>query len=1131
MVARCLIPFGIVLIGGITYGIILALRPYFHKADVVIPFQNLTNSTKNDSYIAFRIHSYDEMFEKNNLSLGILNHTVTAFPHIPGLSRGVPPQCKDPTFACQDLASARLCNAVSDCIHDVWSNIRVPEPNDEVCDICKEMVKEARDQLLSNMTQEEIKEVFEGSCKLLPIKLVADACIKVVDEIIPQLVEMLASRMDPTMVCTVSGMCFSTGTPAEHRILKIVEIILSKDKASKCAECQSLVTDAQRFLKDTPESEVANYLEKFCFQKMPSYLCDLVIKHYMPDIYTYLKATPALTVCISAGVCTKNCDLENPKVEDELTCEFCYHVLEHVKDLMTTNTTEEEFRTALLNFCKHTGSFSTKCTSFVNNYYDKLFDYIRKLDTKGMCTLIGLCGNDSCSKMTPLVKVIPAFEPRRKVPLFKLQPAQKITKEDIIPLVKLFPANVLTKKEMKETNDIFQPLLPLEKFVHPILEQDTECALCKAFSFYLETDLAGDKSKDGVRHTIGEVCGKWMVEYPDHCARITQKYSMRMQYAIAEGVSFEDLCSNVKACALNDKRNELKQIIDVKKEGPFCDLCKDAMNEVEKQLSDPATKQKLKDLLDQGCNVLPQSMRDDCTNFLNSNIDALIDILEQELQPNNICPALKLCSEPRISAPRRVKDLECDVCKSVVTSFRQKLEDPNSKKIILTFLEEGCIRLPSSLAAECKKFVDEEIDTIISIIVQEMDPDSVCGILKICPESLVKRVMNPIKDVECELCKEVVSKVEDMVKDKKTEDEIKAALDKVCSYLPSSIASRCETFVNQYTDILIELLTQELDPQMVCAELKVCPSSIRIEKPKRLKSLECDLCKEAVTEVENLVKDEKTEEEIKAALEKMCSVLPSKIAAKCQSFVDKYTALVITLLSQELDPTMVCAALNVCPVQDIECESCKEALHYLQNELMDPETQSELKNVVKKVCSILPGKLETNCGAFIDEYGSSLLTLIAQEIDPSVLCVKAQLCSNTSAHFEKNVELNKFGLDECSVCTTVVDYLDKLLEEDDVDKEITQVVEKVCTVLPSSFKDKCATMLETYGPYLLQMIGQLADSKQVCQDIDLCARSPTSVHLIGGSKCTFGPSYWCKSSAHAAACKAETYCKNQALKN
>lgn len=61
------------------------------------------------------------------------------------------------------------------------------------------MVKQARDQLESNETQEELKEVFEGSCALIPIKIVQKECKKLADDFIPELVEALASQMNPNV--------------------------------------------------------------------------------------------------------------------------------------------------------------------------------------------------------------------------------------------------------------------------------------------------------------------------------------------------------------------------------------------------------------------------------------------------------------------------------------------------------------------------------------------------------------------------------------------------------------------------------------------------------------------------------------------------------------------------------------------------------------------------------------------------------------------------------------------------------------------------------------------------------------------------------------------------------------------
>ena len=50
--------------------------------------------------------------------------------------------------------------------------------------------------------------MFEGSCALIPVKVVANYCKKLADEFIPELVETLASEMNPDTVCTVAGKCF-----------------------------------------------------------------------------------------------------------------------------------------------------------------------------------------------------------------------------------------------------------------------------------------------------------------------------------------------------------------------------------------------------------------------------------------------------------------------------------------------------------------------------------------------------------------------------------------------------------------------------------------------------------------------------------------------------------------------------------------------------------------------------------------------------------------------------------------------------------------------------------------------------------------------------------------------------------
>ena len=57
----------------------------------------------------------------------------------------------------------------------------------------------------NELLQTELREVFEGSCKLIPIKIIANECIKLADEFVVELVETLSSEMNPDTVCAVAG--------------------------------------------------------------------------------------------------------------------------------------------------------------------------------------------------------------------------------------------------------------------------------------------------------------------------------------------------------------------------------------------------------------------------------------------------------------------------------------------------------------------------------------------------------------------------------------------------------------------------------------------------------------------------------------------------------------------------------------------------------------------------------------------------------------------------------------------------------------------------------------------------------------------------------------------------------------
>lgn len=89
------------------------------------------------------------------------------------------PCAEGPSYWCQNIANAKSCRATKHCIQTVWERQTISDDNDDICQVCKDMVQQARDQLLSNETQEDLKQVFEGSCDLMPVKMVRMRCYKV----------------------------------------------------------------------------------------------------------------------------------------------------------------------------------------------------------------------------------------------------------------------------------------------------------------------------------------------------------------------------------------------------------------------------------------------------------------------------------------------------------------------------------------------------------------------------------------------------------------------------------------------------------------------------------------------------------------------------------------------------------------------------------------------------------------------------------------------------------------------------------------------------------------------------------------------------------------------------------------
>ena len=101
-----------------------------------------------------------------------------------------------------------------------------------------------------------------------------------------------------------------------------------------------------------------------------------------------------------------------------------------------------------------------------------------------------------------------------------------------------------------------------------------------------------------------------------------------------------------------------------------------------------------------------------------------------------------------------------------------------------------------------------------------------------CDKIAEALVVNRIQETggTCEICEFAIQELDSMLEDKQNIQQIKEAMEAVCSYLPDSIASECETFMDTYVDTIIDMITNDATPKEVSIYKVNSSILVKIEK-------------------------------------------------------------------------------------------------------------------------------------------------------------------------------------------------------------------------------------------------------------------------------------------------------------
>ncbi|XP_076643246.1 prosaposin [Halictus rubicundus] len=1045
-----------------------------------------------------------------------------------------------PSYWCENIKTAAGCNATSHCIRIKWNNMKVPEDNDDVCQVCKDMVQQARDQLESNQTQSDLKAVFEGSCKLIRIKPIVKECITVVDQFIPELIETLASQMNPSVVCSVAGLCNSAHIDQlleeyNQPTSKIVDVrshSLEKDEIEPddCTKCLTVAAHMEYKLNNSPRDRVLQNALRLCGELSTfTDACSATILTYFDTLFSHLQENfNSQNICHLSGQCNaqfhkhENSDA-NPKVEirplssvgmvdvsDDLPCKLCEQLVQHLRDLLVANTTELEFHQVLDGLCKQTKSFETECTTIVDEYYPEIYEYLTKsLNSNAVCQMSGMCPAPGRTVQNePIWPLLPRNVEEIGVRIFQ-NSNKNVEPEKSEPL---------SKSEIEGMQLGIERMFPFPLSDGPVVNGKASCALCEYIMHDIQNYLTSPATEEEVIRLLQNVCTHFPSGIGGECRNFVQTYGDAVVALLIQEIDPAHVCGMLRLCPTKSfmklwESIPAKYTLAEKRNRPSCPLCLLAMTQIYNVIKNNRTQANIEAELDKLCNHLPQSLSQECTDLVQGYSKELVELLLADLTPIEVCTFIKLCKAPKNS---------------------------HHKNIFVT---------------------DKNGEILTNEIPDAVQSDS----------EEVKQ------SVTCNVCRLAVYYVENKVGSEKSRNKIENALQEACNHIPNFVSKECALFVNKHGDSVINALTNNVSPKAICTVVDACnvraadfelevnnetPNDIStnvndLEESKSRSAIEsqgfvCETCKVAIQHIVKIIGSDKSKNKIENAVRSVCKHVPNSISKDCKHFVDKHGHAVIDALLKSIKPNLVCSYVTACgqsaaqkvvlkvnnetpnAVSDnsdqlqeneeknigaqrsILSHACKLAVDYVEKKVGVDRTRPKIENALREACGHLPHFVRGECTKLVNEHGDALINALEHNVAPSLVCSVARVPAKSAAdvQFQVNGETSNAVSDNSDqlqeneeknvgaqrsilshVCKLAVNYVEDKVGVDRTRPKIENALREACGHLPHFVRGECTKLVNEHGDALIDALEHNVAPSLVCSVARVPAKSAADVQF------------------------------------
>nr|XP_057927426.1 surfactant protein Bb [Doryrhamphus excisus]XP_057927427.1 surfactant protein Bb [Doryrhamphus excisus] len=168
---------------------------------------------------------------------------------------------------------------------------------------------------------------------------------------------------------------------------------------------------------------------------------------------------------------------------------------------------------------------------------------------------------------------------------------------------------------------------------------------------------------------------------------------------------------------------------------PACTLCLFVMRKLETMLPQNMTEDALMKLMDEVCDLLPTSYKDQCDDFVDKYGVQIVEFLLSSAAPHTICMLLHLCLFKDSPAPELPIPSDCESCRTLDMLSRLHLGLNATQTQTSSFLQSVCSQHPNAIP-KCEAFTKLYGTQLQQGLGNQVDHTDVCDNLAFCEKHM-----------------------------------------------------------------------------------------------------------------------------------------------------------------------------------------------------------------------------------------------------------------------------------------------------------------------------------------------------------------------------------------------------------